>query len=75
MVAHQIAEDAVERPELSERFKRLVGIGCEQSPQDRLVAFRMILSTQISDRIADDQRFPRKEVEEAIDDSSAVQQR
>src|ERR1700688_3564714 len=35
----------------------------------------MVLGTQISNGIADDQRFPHEEVEEAIDDAGAMQQR
>jgi hypothetical protein len=75
MVAHEVAENTAERWELPERFKCLIWIGREQRPHDRLVAFRMVLGTQIGNGIAGDQRFPHEEVEEAIDDAGAMQQR
>ena len=75
MIAHQVAKDAAEGRELPQRFERLIGIGCEQRPQDRLAAFHAVFGAQISDRIAGDQLLLHQEVEESIDDTGAVQKR
>src|SRR5580704_14779650 len=75
MVSHQISKDAAKGWKLTKRRERLIGVGSEQSPQDRFAAFHAIFGAKIGNRIAGDQSLLHQEVEEAIDDPGTVQQR
>jgi hypothetical protein len=75
MVTHQISKDAAKGRELTKRRERLLGVGSEQSSQDRFAAVHAVFSAQTGNRITGNQSLLHQEVEEAIDDTGAVQQR
>lgn len=75
MVSHQISKDAAKGWKLTNRRERLLGVGSEQSSQDRFAAFHAVFGAQIGDRIAGNQSLPHQEVEEPIDDTGTMEQR